>query len=474
MIMVSGVQVIVIYKMFLCADQTRFISLRGEEMAGITTKLLYQGCDTFLQTGLKKKDQINEDLLKLINENTDKGLLSVRWEKTATRNVLKYDVTNMTALSEYVRQTMTQDKYFGIISQFQKILEYCASLGLPMDNFLINDPKNVFYSVEKQKLYVAYLPLLNHTYKCTNTAKFLMKVNKNANFTVSNGAVMQKYNYFLEEYVNNSKNKSGFISPTQLYKMLHEVLMLPDMNEAEQPQPAAAEKPAVVDDDSDHTILVSRRRVSECPAFLRDENNREIPIDHFPFTIGRRAGNDLALTDKGTVSKVHAVISYENGTFYVEDKESANGTFLNSYAENGERIIKEKLTSGDVIYICDLPFVFNVNDTDSATVIIGDKGADAKKAPQQKANMKKLAYIINSSSKERIPVFVYPFTCAELSGMIVGRDNTKNRHSIFIENISCQSLSVEGDDVAVGDRISVFSGCNFLYHGIGYTFFEES
>jgi hypothetical protein len=115
-----------------------------------------------------------------------------------------------------------------------------------------------------------------------------------------------------------------------------------------------------------------------------------------------------------------------------------------------------------------------VNDTDSATVIIGEKNSDAKKAAQQKMNTKKLAYIVNSSSKERIPVFIYPFTCAELSGMIVGRENTKTRHSIFIENISCQSLTVEGDDVAVGDKITVFSGCNFLYHGIGYTFYEES
>lgn len=443
-------------------------------MAGITTKLLNQGCDAFLQAGLKKKDQIKEEYLKLVNENSEKGLLSMKWEKNAARNVLKYNVTNMTALSEYVKQTMTQDKYFGIISQLQKIMEYCVSMGLPVDNLLLNDPKNVFYNVERQKLYVAYLPLVDNGYKCSNVAKFLMKVNKNASITVTNGSVMQKYSYFLEEYGNNPKNKSGFISPTQLYKMLHEVLMVPDIKEEEQPMPAAEKASSAADDDSDHTILVSRKRVSECPAFLKDENNREIPIDHFPFTIGRRAGNDLALTDKGTVSKVHAVISLENGTFYVEDKDSANGTFLNSYSENGERIIKEKLTSGDVIYICDIPFVFSVNDTDSATVIIGDKGAEAKKAPQQKANMKKLAYIINSSSKERIPVFVYPFTCAELSGMIVGRDNTKNRHSIFIENISCQSLSVEGDEVAVGDRISVFSGCNFLYHGIGYTFFEES
>lgn len=428
-----------------------------------------------MQAGLKRRDKIKEEILRIVNENTDKGFLSVKWEKSATRNIMKYDVTNMTALSEYVRQTMTQEKYFSILSQFRKILEFCAVTGLPADNLLLGDPKNVYYDVKAHKLYIAYLPLVDNGYKCSNIAKFLIKLNKNANFTVSDGSAMEKYNLFLEEYADNSKNKSGFIPPSKLYALFHDVLNVPDEPEAPKAAPAEKPKPAIsAADDSDHTILVSRKKVTDCPAFLRDENSREIPIDHFPFTIGRRVGNDLALTDKGTVSKVHAVITYENGSFYVEDKDSANGTFLNNYAEDAQRISKEQLTSGDVIYICEVPFVFNINDTDSATVIIGDKGAEGRRSPQQKSDMKKLAYIVNSASKERIPVFVYPFTCAELSGMIVGRENSRNRHSIFIENISCASLSVEGDEVAAGDRVSIFSGCNFLYHGIGYTFYEEN
>lgn len=444
-------------------------------MPGISTKRLSKGGDAFLQAGLKKRDKIKEELLTIVNENTDKGFLSVKWQKTAARNVMKYNVTNLTVLSEYVKQTITQEKYFGILSQFQKILEFCAVTGLPADNLLLGDAKNVYYDGENHKLYIAYLPLVDNGYKCSNIAKFLIKLNKYANFTVSDGSAMEKYNLFLEEYADNSKNKSGFIPPSKLYTLLHDVLKVPDEPEAPKAAPAEKPSPAIsAADDSDHTILVSRKKVMDCPAFLKDENNREIPIDHFPFTIGRRVGNDLALTDKGTVSKVHAVITYENGSFYVEDKGSANGTFLNNYAEDAQRISKEQLSGGDVIYICEVPFVFNINDTDSATVIIGDKGAEGRKSSQQKANMKKLAYIVNSASKERIPVFVYPFTCAELSGMIVGRESSKNRHSIFIENISCSSLSVEGDEVAAGDRISVFSGCNFLYHGIGYTFYEEN
>ena len=82
---------------------------------GIRTKLLYQDCDSFMQAGLKKRDRINEEQLKFINSSKDKGFLPIRWEKTSARNVLRYNVSNMTALSEYVKQNMSQDKYFGII-----------------------------------------------------------------------------------------------------------------------------------------------------------------------------------------------------------------------------------------------------------------------------------------------------------------------------------------------------------------------
>ena len=197
-------------------------------MAGnITTKILYQGCDTFLQASLKKKDKINENQLQFINGNADKGFLTARWEKTATRNVLKYNVSNMTALSEYIKQTMPQEKYFVILSQFQKILEYCMSATIPYDNILLNDLKNVYYDVEKQRLYIAYLPLLENGYRSANIIKFLNKLNKNVNITISNGTVMQKYGYFLEQQANAQKDKGGFISPKDLYTVLHDILMIP-------------------------------------------------------------------------------------------------------------------------------------------------------------------------------------------------------------------------------------------------------
>lgn len=60
-----------------------------------------------------------------------------------------------------------------------------------------------------------------------------------------------------------------------------------------------------------------------------------IRIDKDPFTIGRRAENDLQLSGKEE-SHEHAEILGKEGAFVVRDNESRYGTFV-----NGERIAAE-------------------------------------------------------------------------------------------------------------------------------------
>jgi hypothetical protein len=56
---------------------------------------------------------------------------------------------------------------------------------------------------------------------------------------------------------------------------------------------------------------------------------KEYPIDHFPYTIGKRKDCvDLALTDR-SVSRIHARIVQKNGRAYLQDCRSTNGTYLN-------------------------------------------------------------------------------------------------------------------------------------------------
>ncbi|MCQ2469333.1 MAG: FHA domain-containing protein [Ruminococcus sp.] len=471
-------------------------------IGSVKTKILYQNCDTYFQINLKKKDQIYENHLQFLNNNHDSGFLRVRWEKTATRNVLKYDVSNLIALSEYIKQNMTQEKYFSIIGQFQKILECCSVHNLNVNNLILADTKSVYYNVETKSLFVAYLPLVENNYSCSNVVKFLYKLNKSVNISVSNGNVMNKYELFLEEHLKvqkTKKDKNSCFSHNHLYNFLHdnysvfqELNDVPDMTvkhvKAETPQNMCVQDSAYVppfqknEQESDHTILVSAKKNTDCKACITDDNGRVFPLDHFPFTIGRKAGNDLPITNSGTVSGIHAAVTYENGCYYIEDKYSSNGTFLNETPDSGKKIVREQLTSGDTIYIYNVPLKFTVNSGNSGTVVVGAKKAAKAEVPTMSESKKEekpqsqdnIAYLMNSSSKQRIPVYSYPFTCAELPGIIIGQDNSGSRHSIFIENIGCQSFVLEGSEAGIGTKNTIFSGCKFLFHGIQYTFFEEN
>jgi len=71
-------------------------------------------------------------------------------------------------------------------------------------------------------------------------------------------------------------------------------------------------------------------------------------------TIGRTNGNDLIISGR-TVSRRHARLWFDNGRWYLEDLQSANGTLI-----NGVRISQpQALNDGDIINFGDEIVVFN-------------------------------------------------------------------------------------------------------------------
>lgn len=77
---------------------------------------------------------------------------------------------------------------------------------------------------------------------------------------------------------------------------------------------------------------------------IRDSNGeREVALERFPFTIGRRDDNDLRLAGS-EVSREHAEIRTEGGRFKLVDRESRYGTFLND-----EQVTECELRPGDLV-----------------------------------------------------------------------------------------------------------------------------
>lgn len=73
-------------------------------------------------------------------------------------------------------------------------------------------------------------------------------------------------------------------------------------------------------------------------------------------TVGRDAGNTVALSDDHTVSRRHARVARDNGTVAITDEGSSNGTFVNGMKISGSR----PLQPGDEIQIGSTKFRFEL------------------------------------------------------------------------------------------------------------------
>lgn len=95
-------------------------------------------------------------------------------------------------------------------------------------------------------------------------------------------------------------------------------------------------------------------RTGEAPSayLIRSGTGQSISIRAAAFTVGRGRGNNLNVPDP-QVSRRHAVIRYAQGRWFIQDQDSAAGTYV-----NGQRVTATVLNPGDRIRIGSAEFEF--------------------------------------------------------------------------------------------------------------------
>ena len=124
---------------------------------------------------------------------------------------------------------------------------------------------------------------------------------------------------------------------------------------------------------------------------------KEIPFDKDSLAIGRKPDNDVVI-DNPAVSGHHCRISKQGGTYFIEDLESTNGTFVNE-----KRIKKSGLHHNDVVGVAKHAVVF-LEEAPAPQPAPTEPSADATTmiSPQKQADMiAASASFAKSGAKER-------------------------------------------------------------------------
>lgn len=116
--------------------------------------------------------------------------------------------------------------------------------------------------------------------------------------------------------------------------------------------------PNLADRQATSGSLGSGKAPVTIPAYLKRIETGEVKsIDVTPFRIGRRRVEvDFHIADRLRVSRVHAIIAYESGSFFISDNASVNHTAVNGVQV--KPFEKTALAHGDRISLGDEELLF--------------------------------------------------------------------------------------------------------------------
>ncbi len=125
--------------------------------------------------------------------------------------------------------------------------------------------------------------------------------------------------------------------------------------------------------------------------FVQGNDQRMMNLDHTPFTVGRKVDKDLVVADP-RVSRDHALITSEDGQFFVVDQGSKHGTFV-----NGERVQRKTLERNDRVE-------FGVRDV--AYVVFHPRHATDNTAREFLSQISGIQLSTDSTDLEKLTLFL--------------------------------------------------------------------
>lgn len=312
----------------------------------------------FLEIDLKSQKDYDEYMFEQLHRD---GNCIAAIRDTKNKNRYLYDVKGYISLNEYLKNHIFQKEegYLFFIALF-----HCL-LNVNKNKPILLDASYIFLSRGGEQLRFIAIPLVMEqwTIQTKESTKLMQDIAQH--IQVENEYELS--GFFLQ---SSKKCDEGFVHVLRNLEKLWEVhkpkkkwlnyiFHKEEMKEFDFQEPVRQyeiKQPElfVQEKEEEYRGTVVLFEDNAPGAYLYEKAiDKKVELITFPYLIGRSRKCDYIIA-RNTISLRHAMISYENGCYMLEDLDSSNGTFL-----NGEKIEEKcELMNGDLIKIARVELQF--------------------------------------------------------------------------------------------------------------------
>jgi len=290
--------------------------------------------NTSLIYNLRGDDEIDEDVFNAL-EKTHPRLTACQYIKGA----LAFDITNQIPLRKFLANVVDKGTALRLFYSIADICCYFTKNNFDTD-YLLFDSDFVLVDSNTQNITFICVPIYENEIKSKPLRAYMKELLVNIQYDDTENL---EYVGKMIAYLNRSKDLDAF----RLREFCESIHLVDEEQKS---------------DKRDETIIVRplKPAFKPSPWLIRKTGNERVEIQGDEFKIGKINGMaDYLLTDNPAVSRMHAVIRYIDGAYYLCDNYSTNSTYLNNEKlKPGENYL---LINGAKVRFANEEFTYNIN-----------------------------------------------------------------------------------------------------------------
>lgn len=291
---------------------------------------------------LTRQEQVNPMELDIVQKGEIPTLLPIQLKSSLRGMSAQATITHERRVIDYLGSGITFGAFLDIIYQIVKTILACQSRGINVNNLEIED-SFLFLNPKQNAVRLVYWPITDVT-EDVDLVGFFIRLG--SRYYRANAEDQHNQQAYLELF-----NTRAIFDVQRFESQLRELRK--EWREEHQHQRT---KPSRQKEREGRLPESLWGLSNQTPYLLRVSTNTRIELRSFPFVMGRGTECNYVMERNNYVSRQHILLLRRNGTIYIQDNGSRNGTMVD------ERRIPPKqpipLSSGQVIELGREAFYF--------------------------------------------------------------------------------------------------------------------